>query len=111
VTFLFGAYGGFIGAGIGVLIMVHLPGLLRISLVRMVHVKTWMVLALSVASGIWYYSVGLFDWSVAAPLLPSYMLGGFLGAKLALRGGERWIRRGVAVVAALLALSIIADLR
>ena len=108
MTFLFGVYGGFVGAGIGVLILLYLPPLLRLSMVRMVHVKVWMVFALSAASGLWFLGAGLVDLAVTAPLLPSYVLGGVLGAKLALKGGEKWIRRAVAVVAALLAAMILA---
>ena len=108
VTFGFGIYGGFVGAGIGVLYMVYLPPLLGLSLGRMVHVKTWMVLSLSVVSGIWYLAVGQFDLTVAAALVPSYILGGVLGARLALRSGEVWIRRAVTAVAALLAIAVIA---
>jgi hypothetical protein len=108
VTFLFGIYGGFVGAGIGVLYMLYLPPLLGITLGRMVHVKTWMVLALSVVSGAWYLARGQVDGAVAAALLPSYVLGGYLGARVALRSGEAWIRRAVAAVAALLAIAVIA---
>jgi len=111
VTFLFGVYGGFVGAGIGVLYMLYLPPLLGLTLGRMVHVKTWMVLSLSVVSGAWYLARGQVDGVVAAALLPSYVLGGFIGARLALRSGERWIRRAVAAVAALLAIAVIAGVR
>ncbi len=108
VTFLFGVYGGFVGAGIGVLILLYLPPLLGISMVRMVHVKTWMVFTLSGAAGVWYLAAGLVQLEVAAPLLPSYVVGGVVGAKLALKGGERWIRRAVATVAAVLAIAVLA---
>ena len=107
VTFLFGVYGGFVGAGIGVLIMLYLPPLLRLPLVRMVEVKVWMVFGLSAAAGLVFLVRGQVDPTVLAALLPSYMVGGVLGAKLALRGGEVWVRRAIAAVAAILALAII----
>ena len=107
VTFLFGVYGGFFGAGIGVLIMLYLPPLLRLPLVRMVEVKVWLVFALSAAAGIVYLLRGQVDLPVVAALLPSYVVGGVLGAKLALGGGEVWIRRAIAVVAAGLAIAIL----
>jgi uncharacterized membrane protein YfcA len=88
--------------------MIYLPPLLGITLGRMVHVKVWMVLALSVVSGAWYLAEGQFHAGLAAALLPSYMVGGFLGARLALRSGEKWLRRAVAAVAALLAIAVIA---
>lgn len=111
VTFLMGLYGGFVGAGVGVMILLYLPRLLRLPLVRMVQVKVWMVFALSAAAGVVYLVRGQVDLAVAAPLLPSYMVGGVLGAKVALWGGEKWIRRAIAVVAGLLALSLITGLR
>lgn len=107
VTFLFGVYGGFLGAGIGVLIMLYLPSLLRLPLVRMVEIKVWMVFALSAAAGLVYLGAGDVDLSVLLPLLPSYVLGGVLGARLALRGGEKWLRRAIALVAAGLAIGVI----
>lgn len=110
VAFLFGVYGAFLGAGIGVLIMLYLPSLLRLPLVRMLEVKVWMVFALSATAGIVFVWQGQVDWWVVSALLPSYMIGGVLGAKLAIRGGDAWVRRSIAAVAALLALAIIAGL-
>ena len=106
--FLFGVYGGFIGAGIGVLILLYLPRLLGLPLVAMVEIKVWMVLALSAAAGVVYLIEGQVSWGIVAALLPSYMVGGVLGAKLTIRGGERWVRGAIATVAAGLAVLIIA---
>ena len=111
MTFFFGVYGGFVGAGIGVLMLLYLPSLLRLPLVQMVEVKVWMVFALSAAAGLVYIVRGQVDLEVMLALLPTYVAGGVIGAKLTLRGGERWARRAIAVVAALLAIAIITGVK
>ncbi len=102
-----GFYGGFIGAGVGALIVLLLTTSMRLSVVEAVRRKVWWVVAMSAASGLLYLSHGKFQLAVAIVLLPSYGLGAYLGGKFALKGGERLLRPIVALLSAILALTFI----
>ncbi|MDE0961018.1 MAG: sulfite exporter TauE/SafE family protein [Planctomycetota bacterium] len=104
---LCGFYGGFIGAGVGALIVLLLTTSMRLPVVEAVRWKVWWVVAMSAASGLLYLSFDVFDLDVAIPLIPSYGLGAYLGGKFALKGGERLLRPIVALLSALLALIFI----
>ena len=107
VAFLIGVYGGFLGAGVGVLILLLLRPLLGVSLVEMVPVKVAMVFLLSLSASVVYIAQGQVLWNYALPLVIANIIGGIVGAKLAVLGGDRWIRRVLAVVAAGLALRLL----
>ncbi|MEE8141938.1 MAG: sulfite exporter TauE/SafE family protein [Planctomycetota bacterium] len=110
-AFAMGVYGGFLGAGVGVLILLFLTPLARLDLVRMLAVKVLMVLTLSISASAVYLFHRQVHWGYALPLVVANIGGGILGARLALRGGERWIRRAVAVVGAGLAFLLIVEWR
>lgn len=106
-TFVLGIYGGFLGAGVGVLILLFLPRLLDMDLVPMVAVKVVMVCTFSAAASVVYLWYGYVDFRTAVPLIGGYVLGAVLGARLTLRGGDQWVRRLVAAVAIVLAVLLI----
>lgn len=83
-AFLFGLYGGFLGAGIGVLIMMVLPRLLGISLLNAVVVKTLMVLVLSASASVVFVWQGQVYWTCVVPLAIGNGFGGVIGARLAI---------------------------
>ncbi|MEM7167166.1 MAG: sulfite exporter TauE/SafE family protein [Planctomycetota bacterium] len=105
--FVLGVYGGFLGAGVGVLILLVLPPLLRADLVRTVAIKVLIVLAFSFSSGVVYIAQGMVDWKLLVPLIGGYMIGGIIGARLTVRVGDRWMRLIVALVAAGLAITML----
>lgn len=105
--FVLGIYGGFMGAGVGVLILLVLPPLLETDLVRTVAIKVLIVLTFSLSSGVIYIYQGLVDWKTFVPLVIGYMVGGVIGARLTIKAGERWMRIVVAVVAAGLAVTML----
>ena len=105
--FLLGVYGGFLGAGVGVLFLLVLPPLLRSELVQTVAIKVVVVLTMSLAAGAVYLWRGFVDWQVFVPLVIGYMIGGVIGARLTIKVGDRWMRVVVAVVAAGLAIAML----
>ena len=104
---LLGVYGGFLGAGVGVMIIFFLTPILRLDLVRMVAVKVLMVGAISVAASVVYLSQGLVDPVTAAPLIVGNVVGGWLGARWTLQAGARRVRWVVAGVAAAMAVALL----
>ncbi len=106
-AFLLGIYGGFLGAGIGVMIVLVLTPLLRLELVRMTAVKVSMLLALSISATGFNLIHSLVDWRLGLPLLAGNLVGGLYGARLTLRIGESRLRAAVAATAAVMAVVLI----
>lgn len=109
--FLFGIYVGFLGAGVGILILVYLPRLLRIELVDTVLYKVLIVLLTSILASIVFVASGLVDGAIAVPLVIGNIIGGYAGGRLALRHGDRWLRVIVAVFGGALALAMVLGYR
>lgn len=99
-----GFYGGFIQAGVGMIFLFVLHQLMHLDLVR---VNAWKVLIVGIyiipAFGVFVLTDHV-DWVTGAALAAGTGAGGWLGARLTVRGGERWIR-GV-VVSVLLAMAV-----
>jgi uncharacterized membrane protein YfcA len=93
-----GVYGGFFGAGIGVFILLLLAGAQRLDLVAGNAIKSAVVLFLSLAAAAVFAYAGAIDWAAAIPLAVGNGIGGWVGAHLSLKGGNRWIRRVLLVV-------------
>ena len=100
--FLIGLYGGFIQAGVGLLLMLalHRTGydLVRVNSMKVIVVGVLTALAIPV-----FILKGQVAWAPAACLTVGFALGGAVGARWALIGGERLIR--IALVLAVLALA------
>src|SRR5436190_5984649 len=98
---LVGIYGGYFGAGIGILMLAAL-GLMGISNIhRMNGLKNWggfcmkLVAALSVALS------GIVRWPVALGMALGSVAGGYVGARAALRVPQQVVRGAVAAVGVL----------
>jgi len=99
-----GFYAGFIQAGVGFLIVFALVGLDRLPLVRAHAMKVATVLVLQCAALPVFALHGKVNWLWGVLLAVGLALGGFAGAKLTLRSGERTLRWILALAA--LALSV-----
>ena len=101
-----GAYGGFIQAGVGFLII---TGLLvqGLDLVRINAVKVFVVGAFTVAALAVFVAHGQVDWRLGAALAAGNAAGGWLGTRLAVAKGHAWIRRLVLVTVVVFALRLL----
>lgn len=107
VYFLIQIYGGFLGAGGGILglyAMMYFFGL-PIVIASGTGSPPWF--AMSFATSIVYGYAGLIDWAAATALFLGMSAGGQLGATLAVRQGNRWLRNVFATVVVLSALKLI----
>jgi uncharacterized protein len=102
LQFLIAVYGGYFGAGIGILMLSALALMGFSDIHRMNGVKTLL------ASGINGVSVGMFiwfdkvNWSLALPMIVTAIAGGFLGASIARRLDKNHVRYGVVAIGLLL---------
>jgi hypothetical protein len=100
-------YGGFFGAGMGVIILAVLGLALTDPLPRLNALKQAISLATNCAAAVWLASHGPVNWRVVAALALSALLGGVWGGRLASSLSPLWLRRtvvflGIAVAASYL---------
>ncbi|HEU4563824.1 MAG TPA: sulfite exporter TauE/SafE family protein, partial [Gemmatimonadaceae bacterium] len=95
---LVSVYGGYFGAGIGILMLAALGFMGLTNIHRMNGLKNWGGLcANAVAAGIFAFS-GIVNWPVALAMAVGGLLGGYGGSRMAQRVGQRPVRRAIAVI-------------
>jgi len=105
----FGFYGGFYGAGVSSLFLVSFVLLDRLSYVEAAATTQVVVGGLSLAATLVLLARGAVLARFALPLLLGFALGGWLGAHLAARGGERVVRVTLVVVSLGLAAKLLIE--
>lgn len=96
--FLIAVYGGYFGAGIGILMLSALALMGMSDIHRMNGVKTLLASAIngvSVAMFIWFDKV---NWSLAVPMVISSIVGGYVGATVARRLNKNVVRYAVVAI-------------
>ena len=108
LTFLgVGLYAGFVQAGVGFLMIFALAGLEAFPLVRVHAFKVTIVLALQVAVLPIFLAHSTVIWSVGLYLAAGLSLGGYIGARTALKGSERLLRVLLAIAAVAMAIKLL----
>jgi uncharacterized membrane protein YfcA len=110
LAFGVGAYDGFFGPGTGTFLIVGFVALLGLPMARASANAKVINFASNLAAVILFASKGLVVWQVALPMAGAQFLGGFLGAHLAVRGGDVLVRRVVLLVVLVLATKLAFDL-
>ncbi len=106
VFFAIGIYGGAFQAGVGLILVVALARS-GLDLVNANAVKVFVILVLT------FFALPVFiirnqvDWGFAAVLALGFALGGWIGARLAVRGGDKAIRPVLIISVVALALRMI----
>lgn len=103
--FLAGIYGGFVQAGVGFLILA-VTSLAGLDLVRGNALKVSTLLFSTLVSLIPFLLADRLEWRTGLVLSAGTLAGGYLGARLTVLKGQRWVQRfvGLAVVAVAVAL-------
>lgn len=99
-------YGGYFGAGSGIML---LAALLVFEDARLPHanaVKNMLVGACAICSAAVFVATGRIDWAAAAPLAAGLLLGGFVGPRVVRRLPARAVRWGAAVLGVALAVEL-----
>lgn len=98
VQFLVGIYGGYFGAGIGILTLgvLGLFGLTDIH--KMNALKVWGALAANLVAALLFAAKGVVVWPLALVMAGSSLIGGYAGSRLAQRVGQVWVRRSVVAI-------------
>ncbi len=96
--FLVGVYGGYFGAGIGILMLAVLGLIGFTDIHRMNAIKVWGALLMNVVAAALFAWKGVVLWPLAIVMAVGAIVGGYGGSRLAMRVGQAWVRRAVVVV-------------
>ena len=93
--FAVGIYGGYFGAGIGILMLATLGAMGLTGIHRMNGLKNWGGMCMNGIAAVAFAASGLVVWPVAIAMTAGALAGGYVGARAALRAGQVWVRRAV----------------
>jgi uncharacterized membrane protein YfcA len=95
---LVGIYGGYFGAGIGILMLAALGLMGFTNIHRMNGLKNWGGFCMNLVAAIGFALSGIVRWPVALGMAVGSIAGGYLGARAAQRVPQDVVRAAVAVV-------------
>lgn len=96
--FLVSVYGGYFGAGVGILMLAAL-GLMGLTNIHQMNgLKNWGGGVMNIVAVAIFAASGIVDWVIALTMAVGAVIGGALGSKLAQRVGPTWVRRAIVVV-------------
>jgi len=104
--FLIGAYGGFIQAGIGFLLLA-VTSAAGFNLIRGNALKVTVVLAFTPLALVLFAWNGKIDWAMGFALAAGNFLGGLAGVHLQVLKGHTWVRGVVTVVIVIFAIRLL----
>jgi uncharacterized membrane protein YfcA len=96
--FLIAVYGGYFGAGIGILMLTTLGFMGVGDIHRMNAVKTFLAAVINGATVLVFVWAELVDWRLAAPMVLSAVAGGYAGARVARRLPAAYVRYAVIAI-------------
>jgi uncharacterized membrane protein YfcA len=110
IGLVIGSYDGFFGPGTGMFLTLALAALVHLNLVKAAGTTKVINFASNLASMITWLINGSVLFSLALPCMVSAIAGNFIGSKLAIKIGGKFIKPVILIVAALLFIRVISDL-
>lgn len=110
IACIIGVYDGFFGPGTGTFLIVLFAAVLGESLVDASANAKVVNFATNLAAVCVFASQGLIEWRIAIPMGVAQLAGGQIGARIAIRGGQRLVRVVALSVTAALMLKIAWDI-
>ncbi|MBD3414181.1 MAG: TSUP family transporter [Candidatus Aminicenantes bacterium] len=101
-----GFYGGFLQVGVGFLFMAALYHLLRVNLVRVNMHKVFIILIYTIPAFAIFLFTGNVNWGYGLVLAAGNGIGGWWGARAAVKGGEKIIRIILALAIIIMAMKL-----
>ncbi|MCE9555047.1 MAG: sulfite exporter TauE/SafE family protein [Planctomycetes bacterium] len=92
VQFLVSVYGGYFGAGIGILMLASLGAMRLGDIYRINALKNLLACGINGISAAVFIMDGKVAWRFALPMAISAIIGGYLGARLSLKVPPRYVR-------------------
>jgi uncharacterized membrane protein YfcA len=110
IGLVFGCYDGFFGPGAGMFMAIALSGLVRLDLIKSVGTAKLINFSSNFTSMITWLVNGKILFTIAVPCMICSVAGGFLGSRMAIKAGNKFIRLVLVVVVILLFSKIVWDL-
>jgi hypothetical protein len=110
LALVIGGYDGFFGPGTGTFLIVGFVALCGRSLVHASADAKVVNFAANLAAMLMFASRGDVIWEISLPMAVGQLLGGVIGARLAMKGGSRVVRIAVLVVSGALIAKLAVDL-
>lgn len=105
--FLIAIYGGYFGAGMGILILAAL-GLMGLTDIHQMNgLKNFFAVCINIVAAAYFIASGRVEWTYALVMVVGAIVGGYGGAGLARRLGRRFVRRAVIVIGLGMAVSLL----
>jgi uncharacterized protein len=93
-----GVYGGYFGAGIGILMLAVLGAMGLSNIHRMNGLKNWGALCINAVAALIFSLSGVVHWPFAIVMAVGGLIGGYGSAWLAQRVAQRWVRRAISAI-------------
>ena len=104
--FLVGVYGGYFGAGMGILMLAAL-GLIGLTDIHQMNgLKNLLSICINALAAVYFSIAGVIVWRDVLIMSAGAIIGGFLGARLAHRLGRKFVRRAVVVIGLVMTISL-----
>ena len=105
-----GFYEGFFGPGAGSFLIFLFIRVYRFDFMRATACAKLVNMSTNLGALTYFIPAGLVRYSLALPMMVAMIAGSYAGSHLAMKGGNRWIRRLFLVLVVSLLLKLIADL-
>lgn len=105
--FLVAIYGGYFGAGMGILMLAALALMGLTDIHQMNGLKNFFAVCTNVVAAVYFIASGRVEWPFALVMVVGAIVGGYGGAGLARRLGRRFVRRTVIVIGFAMAVSLL----
>jgi uncharacterized membrane protein YfcA len=96
--FLVAVYGGYFGAGMGILMLAVLGFMGLNNIHQMNGLKNWGALCINAVAVAMFAAGGIVHWPIALTMAVGGMLGGYAGSHLARRVGQRAVRHAIVAI-------------
>jgi uncharacterized membrane protein YfcA len=96
--FAIGVYGGYFGAGIGILMLAGLGMMGFTNIHRMNGLKNWGAVCMNVVAAAIFAFSGIVNWPVALAIAAGGLLGGYGGSRMAQRVGQQRVRHAIVLI-------------
>lgn len=104
--FLVGIYGGYFGAGIGILMLASLGLIGMRDIHQMNALKNLLAICINGIAAIYFAVMGAVSWADVAVMALASIAGGLLGARLAHKLGRRFVRGFVIAVGLVMSVAL-----
>jgi uncharacterized membrane protein YfcA len=96
--FLVAIYGGYFGAGVGILMLAALGVAGFTNIHQMNGLKNWGGLCMNAVAAVTFALSGIVNWPVALAMAVGAIVGGYGGSRLAQRVSQQAVRRAIVVI-------------